>query len=152
MTAVRDHLHLINAFSRNFPLAVAVVGHSIGSTINIGLGKTTPHRRHSRIGRGYYRRARCDFFLTSACWEIRGRSGYVLRWSDNSRRIAREIGRLVGKTTAGVSLKGSKQSLQLRFSDGSVLKAWSDDNEGIEPGWNFWVGDNVFQLANRASH
>lgn len=152
MTAARDRLSLVSAFTRSFPIAVTVVGHSIGSTVNIGFGNTTPHRRTSRMGRGYYLRARCDFFLMSACWEIRGRSGYVLRWSDNSRRIAREIEWLVGKTTAGVSLKGNRQSLQILFSDGLILKAWSNDDEGIGPGWNFWVCDNVFQLGSGISH
>src|SRR5262249_17231131 len=95
MTPSTVRLRLIHALLGLRLSQVSQVGHSIGSTVNIGFGATVPRRyAKRRIGNrrtGYFKQAERDLFLSWADWEIRRTGGYRLRSSDNQHRIASEI-------------------------------------------------------------
>jgi len=143
MSAGTNRLRLIEAFNGIRRLPISVVGHSTGSTINIGFGATKPRRyakhRTGKRRTGYFDRAACDLFLASAVWELRGPNGYSLRWSDNPRRIAREIEWFVGKEVVRTIFRGSRQPVEIRFAGCATLRFWLDhgDDRG---GWIFFSG------------
>ena len=151
MSAGANRLRLIEAFKGIRRLPVSVVGHSTGSTINIGFGVTTPRRylkhRSGKRRPGYSNWAKRDLFLLSATWEVRRRGGYSLRWSDNPRRIAREIELLVGKTVIGIVLRGSRQPAEVRFAGGATLRLWFDHDED-DGGWIFSFRENYISASD----
>jgi len=140
-----NRLRLIEAFKSIRRLPVSVVGHSIGSTINIGFGATMPRRyakhRTGKRRTGYFNRAEHDLFLISAVWELRGPNGYRLRWSDNPHRIAAEIEWFVGKAVIGTMFRGPRKPVEIRFAGGVALRFWLDrgDDGG---GWTLNSGRN----------
>ncbi|RUV68443.1 MAG: hypothetical protein EOR30_12065 [Mesorhizobium sp.] len=153
MNTGANRFRLIEAINSLRLLPVSVVGHSIGSTINVGFGATTPHRYAKRQSgkrrAGYFRRAERDLFLASASWELRKTNGYCLRWSDNPRRIAKEIELSVGKTVISVSLGGLRRQAQIRFASGETLRFWPhlDEDGG---GWNLNIGKRHLSVAGRS--
>ncbi|MGX9179102.1 hypothetical protein [Mesorhizobium sp. BHbdii] len=153
MSLSANRLCLIKTFNGIRLSPISVVGHSIGSTINIGFGATTPHRYAKRLSGkrrvGHFRRAEWDLFLASACWELRKTNGYCLRWSDNPRRIAKEIELSVGKTVISVSLRGLRKQAEIRFANGETLRFWPDrDEDG--GGWNLNIGKRHLSAAGRS--
>ena len=151
MSACAKRLRLIEAFNGIRRVPVSVVGHSTGSTINIGFGATMLRRyakhRTGKRRTGYFNRAGRDIFLASAVWELRGPNGYSLRWSDNPHRIAREIEWFVGKEVVRTIFRGSRQPAEIRFSGGAALRFWldhSDDNGG----WIFNSGRNYMPASD----
>ena len=143
MSVSANRLRLVEAFNGIRRLPVSVVGHSVGSTINIGFGATLP-RRYAKPWRanrrtGYFNRAGRDLFLLSAFWEVRGSNGYRLRWSDNPHRIAREIEWFVGKEVVRAIFRGPRQPVEIRFVGGATLRFWRDHGEG-NGGWIFFSG------------
>lgn len=148
-----NRLRLIKAINSLRLLPVSVVGHSNGSTINIGFGATRPNRYAKRQSgkrrAGHFRCAERDLFLASAFFELRKTNGYSLRWSDNPRRIAREIELSIGKTVISVSLRGLRQQAEIRFANGETLRFWPDlDEDG--GGWNLNVGKRHQSVAGRS--
>lgn len=150
MSASANRLRLVEALNGIRQLSVSVVGHSIGSTINVGFGATGPRRFAKRkTGKrrpGYSRTAEYDLFLASAAWELRGSNGYSLRSSDNPRRIAKEIVLSVGKRVVGVQLRGLWQQAEIRFAGGATLR-FRPDRSDDDGGWNFKLGRNCLPAS-----
>jgi pimeloyl-ACP methyl ester carboxylesterase len=151
MSVSANRLRLVEAFRGIRRLPVSVVGHSIGSTINIGFGATTPRRytkhRTGKRRTGYFNRAERDLFLVSATWEFRGPDGYSLRWTDNPRRIAREIEWFVGKAVIGATFCGPRQPAEIRFAGGATLRFWPDHSDD-SGGWIFVSGRNYLPASD----
>lgn len=143
MSLSANRLRLVEAFNGIRQLSVSVVGHSIGSTINVGFGATEPRRytkrRTGNRRTGYSTLAKRDLLLASAAWELRGPNGYSLRSSDNPRRIAKEIELTIGKIVVGIQWRGFRQQAEIRFAGGATLRFRPDRSED-NGGWNFKVG------------
>lgn len=125
-------------------LRISVVGHSIGSAVNIGFGPTVPRRFIKRkTGKrrpGFKMSAGRDLFLPSVAWELHAVGGYRLRSSDCARRIAREMPKLTGKTVIGASLIGTRRHLKVWFDDGGTLMLMG------RTGWNLRVGRSLLSV------
>lgn len=147
MTGVSTRLALTRSLLAGRGLRIADVGHSVGSTINIGAGRTTPHRYRKILRRprrpGYYPQAVFDLFLASAEWEITDKRGYKLRWTDDARRIAKESARLIGTQIQTVDAPRYGNRIRLGLCGGISLTVWPDEEDEYL-GWSLqWRGRHI---------
>lgn len=142
MSDIRHRIRLATALKAFAGKRVTDIGHSIGSTFNLGGGRTVAVRydlpRRGRRRPGYHPRAELDLFFMCSFWTLRSGSGYRLEDRSPARRIAREVERLKGLTVASARLVGYRDGMEMRLSGGMVLTtlaSWDDR----DPGWNLRV-------------
>lgn len=125
MNEVQRRLQAIKALSRLRGKSISLTGHSVGSVINIGIGKTRILYRRRRSGRRrdrYVRRAETDLLLWTTAWTLYSNGRPLLDgMRSRDRHIGREIGKLVGKRIAAVKWREPLLRFTLEFGRGNFL-------------------------------
>jgi len=151
MSGVAQRLALLRSLAAGRGLSITDVAHSVGSTISVGAGRTTPlrfaKRRQGARRPGYYHSAPFDLFLMSANWEIAGKTGYRLRWKDEAQRIAKESAKLIGLKIQAVDMPRFSNRIKLAFRGGVSLTVWPDDT-GPDFGWTLRVRRRFLSLGD----
>jgi hypothetical protein len=126
MNEVQRRLQAIKALSGLRGKSISLTGRSVGSVINIGIGKTRILYRRRRSGRRkdrYVRRAETDFLLWTTAWTLYSNGRAHLDGTRSSdRHIGREVEKLIGKRIIGVKWREPLLRFTLDFGRGNFLQ------------------------------
>lgn len=126
MNEVQRRLQAIKALGRLRGKSISLTGHSVGSVVNIGIGKTRILYRRRRSGRRkdrYVRRAEINLLLWTTAWTLYSNGRLRLDGArSSSHRIGEEIEKLVGKRIVAVKWREPLLQFTLEFGRGNVLQ------------------------------